>query len=401
MNRAVRAAALCAAAAVVLTACRFDGVEALPLPGTVRGSGTYVITVELPDAGRLRPNAEAKVDDVAVGTVTALQARDWHAVVTVRLREEVRLPSDATATVGQNSLLGSAYLELARPAADTARAALADGDTVPLERGRAYPGAEQVLAATSVVLNGGGLNQLETITRELDRALADGAVGDLLPQLDSFVGALDAQRDDIVRAVDTLGSLSGRLADQRDVIARAVDRLDPALDVLNAERDDLVEAMAAIRDLSTTGTATVRASREDLLANLRGLQPTLRAVADSGRSVSDALRLAVTFPFPAQNVARTCPGDYCNMFLDLDLTLQQLDANLLSGTPLQGVPGGVESLLGEVPGPAGDLTDPLRDRSDAPLLPPPSGTGPPAEGDPEPADPVLPALPLDLLGGGW
>ncbi|MEV1295937.1 MCE family protein [Pseudonocardia sp. NPDC049635] len=390
-----------------LTGCRFDGVGSLPLPGAVgTGPGSFRVEVELPDAGTLKPNAQVKIGDVPVGTVTALSVRNWHAVATVSLRDDVELPANAVAAVGQNSLLGATHLEMAAPPERSTTELLEEGGLVPLERTRAYPTTEQVLAATSTVLNGSGLNQMETTTRELQRALGghDGAVGRLLPRLDEFVGGLDAQRDDIVRALDGLDRLSGTLAEQNQVLAGALDQLPPALEVLERERTDLTNALARLRDLGVTGRAVVSDTRQDLVGNLRNLEPVLRSLADADRSLVDVLGLALTFPFPAATAPNACRGDYCNLNLTLDLRLEKLDTGLLSGTPVAGLPSVTGELLGGVAdGAAGDAADPLRE-----VLP---GTQP-GDPAPEPA-PAAPASPEPapdperdggflggLLGGG-
>lgn len=400
MRRHVAAAAALAST-LVLPACQFEGVNSNPLPGTVgTGAGSYTVQVQLPDVGNLTRNAEVKVGNVAVGTITGMAVRDWHAVVTVSLRGDVRLPDNATATVGQNSLLGASYLEMAPPEGEAAAGRLSDGDTIPLRRGDAYPATEQVLAATSVALNGGGLSQLETITTELNRALGgdEHAVADLIPRLNTFMTALDEQRDEIVSAIDGLNRLSGQLGAQRRVLADAVEGMQPALEVLNREREDLTRMLVALDDLGRTAQRVVDASQQDLVANLRNVQPALRALADAGSSLAKSLNLVTTFPFPASGVPASCKGDYCNIFVTLDLTLDTLDANLLSGTPLQGSLADLETLLGERAGTAAEAVDPLREPVQ-PLLPAPSGAPRSGAQPPAGAD-GLPELVNPLSGGG-
>lgn len=407
--RALGAGAVGVVLSVALTGCQFEGVSSLPLPGGVgTGSSAYTVDVELPDVGTLKPNAQVKVGDIAVGTVTGLSTRDWHAIATVSLGEGVELPANAVAAVGQNSLLGASYLEMGPPvdAAPTGR--LRAGDVVPLARTKAYPTTEEVLAATSLVLNGSGLNQLSTVTRELDRALGgeDGAVGRLLPQLDTVVTGLDAQRDDITTALDGLDRLSGELAGQTSTISAALEQLGPALAVLNDEKADLVRALDRLRALSATGTQVVHESGGNLTANLRDLQPVLKTLADTQEHLVGSLGLLLSFPFPAATTPMACRGDYCNLGLTIDLQLSKIDANLLTGTPLQGSLFGVQNLLGGLaPGQAGDAADPLRNplgelagQPEATASPP--APVPAAEEAPQPEPQQPGGLLGSLLGGG-
>jgi phospholipid/cholesterol/gamma-HCH transport system substrate-binding protein len=344
-------AALC----VLLSGCSFDGIQSMTLPGgTGTGGDAMEIVVELPDVGTLTPNAEVKVADVAVGTVTDLEVVDWHAEAHLSLEPDVHLPANAVAKVAVNSLLGSSYVELSEPTSH-ASGRLESGDRIPLSRGSASPGTEQVLASASVVLNGGGLEQLSTITKELNAAFSGNhlAVRDLLPRMDSFVTALNQQRGDIIAAIADLDRLSGRFARNRGTISSALDELAPALRVLSAERPELTRALTSLDRLGEVATPLLRGARADLTANLRDLVPALQALSRAGDSLAHGLGYAVTFPFPTDTVENACISDYCNLFLTLDLTADSLVRGFV--TPegqlgLPGLPGLPSELLQHLPG---------------------------------------------------
>lgn len=332
--------ALVCAALVLLPGCTFNGIDSITLPGG-KGTGDDAIkvSVELPDVGTLTTNAQVKVDDIAVGTVTSLRVDQWHAVADLSLEPDVQLPANAVARVGINTLLGAAYVELAAPAKPKGQ--LADGAIVPLERGHAYPTTEQVLSAASVALNGGGLEQLSTITTELNNVLGgnDRAVANLLPRLDSFVGTLDAQLDDILAAVRDVARLSRRFANHRGVITHALDQLGPALDALARNRPQLTEALTSLTNLSNVATPLVRHVKADLIANLQDLTPVLRAIQTAGNSAVSALGHAVTFPFAPETVQKACRSDYCNLMLTVDLTNSSLLDGLVRPDGSIGLPG--------------------------------------------------------------
>ncbi|KRA37748.1 MULTISPECIES: MCE family protein [unclassified Nocardioides] len=336
-----RLALVCVLALVVLlSGCRFDGIDSMVLPG---GKGTgddaLKITVELPDVGTLTTNAEVKVDDIAVGTVTDVRVEKWHAVADLSLEPDVVLPANAIAKVGVNTLLGAAFVELVPPASP--EGALRSGDRITLDRGRAYPSTEQVLSAASLALNGGGLEQIATITTELNKVLGgnDHAIGALLPRLDSFVGTLDSQRGEILAAVRDMARLSERFAKNRGVITDALDEVGPALEVLAKNRPDLTKALTALTRLSDVATPLVGRVKEDLLADLRDLAPVLEAVKAAGNSAVSALGFAVTFPFAPETVQNACRGSYCNLTLMLDLTNSALLNGFIRPDGSIGIPG--------------------------------------------------------------
>lgn len=325
--------------------CGFGGIQNMDLPGGVaNGPHAMKLTVELPDVGTLTPNGQVKVGDVAVGTVDSITTKNWHAVASISVDPKIKLPANVVARVGVNSLLGASYLELASPEGGPVARVLHSGDTIPLQRGEAYPSTEQVLSAASVVLNGGGLEQLSTITTELNRAFAgkDSAVRDLLPRLNSFVSELDAQKSQIYGAIDSLDRLSTRFAANRDTITRAVDAFGPALATLSKERPKLTAALTSLQKLGAVATPLVETTRADIVNNLRNLVPTLRAIDSAGDSLVRGLGFAITFPFAPETVGKACRGDYCNLDLVLDLTNGALVHGFTTkdGTPtIPGFPG--------------------------------------------------------------
>ncbi|MEU2087120.1 MCE family protein [Nocardia beijingensis] len=389
-RRMRRTAAVAAGLAVALgvTGCQWDGLNSLPMPGTEgTAPGSYEVLVQMPNVTTLTRNSPVRVHDVAVGTVSKIEVQDWHALVTVTLNPDVRLPANAVAEIGQTSLLGSNHLELSEPTDQPPEGQLKAGDVIPLARAGAYPTTEQVLSSLSVVLNGGGVAQLETITHELNSALTgrEDAIRDLLPQLNELTTNLDRQTGDIIAAMSGLDRLGGQLAEQRDVVAAAIEQIHPALTVLADRRANITRAITALGELSDVVRRIVAASGEDLKANLRSLVPALKSLSDTGSDLTEALKILATFPFPMKNLDHAIKGDYLNLFMTVDITGKRLDSNFLTGTPLGGRFGGVEGALGSfAPGTAAQNGDPATGPLQAP---------PPAPSQPAPTIPGLPPIP--------
>ncbi|BCI55349.1 hypothetical protein NIIDNTM18_46270 [Mycolicibacterium litorale] len=164
--------------ALLVAGCQFGGLNSLNMPGTAgHGSGSYKITVQLPDVSVLPQNSPVMVDDVTVGSVSgidAVQRSDgtFYAAVEVSLDGNVTLPQNATAKVAQTSLLGSQHLELAEPEGEPGVGRLRDGSQIPLDRTGRYPTTEEVLSSLGVVVNKGNLGALQDITDEAYAAVA-------------------------------------------------------------------------------------------------------------------------------------------------------------------------------------------------------------------------------------
>ncbi|MGV9675909.1 MCE family protein [Nocardia sp. NPDC003482] len=347
----------------VLTAggCGWNGVNSLPLPGaTGHESGSTVLHVEMADVGTLVSNSPVMIDDVVVGSVGAITLRGWHAEVEVWIRPGTVVPANAVAMIGQTSLLGSSHLALNTPSGAAPTGRLSSGATIPLNSSSTYPSTEQTLASLSVVVNGGGLGQIGDIIHGLNEAFAgrQDTVGSLLTRLDTLMGALDGQRDNIVATITGLQRLATTFAGQRDVLTDALEKLPPALDTLLAARPDIVTALNKLKTFSDTATGVVTDVGDDLVTDLRHLEPTLHSLADVGADINSAIAFATTYPYGQYGIDHALKGDYVNLDATVDLTIPRLRRELLLGTPLGDPTAVVQAAIGD-PGYARQTSDPL------------------------------------------
>ncbi|MEV6962915.1 MCE family protein [Streptomyces sp. NPDC051207] len=323
-------AAWTAVGALLLSGCEFNGWYDVPLPGGAAADGrAYRVTVDFRDVLDLVPQSSVKVNNVTVGAVEKVELHGWHARVRLRVADSVKLPGNAVAELRQTSMLGEKYVALSAPPGTAPVGRLGDGDRIPLSRSGRNPEIEEVLSALSALLNGGGVAQLKTITVELNKALAgrENRVKSLLKELDTFLGGLDGQKAEIVRALEGVDRLAKRLAKERGTIATAVDTMPPALKVLADQRRDLTKMLTALSKLGTTGTRVVNASRADTVANLKALRPILQQLNKAGDDLPNSLELLTTYPFP-RNATEAVKGDYVNLKVTADLDLASLYGNL-------------------------------------------------------------------------
>ena len=159
-------------------------------------------------------NSRVRVGDVTVGNVEKIELQGWHALLTLRLNGDVELPENSTAAVGQTSLLGSLHVELAPPKDVPPVGRLHQGSLIPLSSGKFYPSTEQALSAVSLLLNNGGIGQIQEITESLSKAFAgrEDDLRSLIQQLDYFVAYLNDQTGDIISATESLNNLVGQIA---------------------------------------------------------------------------------------------------------------------------------------------------------------------------------------------
>jgi virulence factor Mce-like protein len=306
VNRPLTRVVALGSGVLLLAGCGFRGAYSLSLPGGADvGDEPYSVTVKFLDVLDLVPQSGVRVADVPVGRVDEIElGDDWTAEVTVTVNGDVDLPANAVAMIQQSSLLGEKYVELAAPGNEEPQGQLEDGAVIPLERTNRNVEVEELLGALSLVLNGGGLAQLQTINRELGEALQgrESAVRSTLTQLDTFIGGLDAQKSEINRALDSANALAGTLAARTATIDTALDTIGPGLDVINQQRDLLVSMLESLARLGDVGTRVINRSAADTVADLQLLRPILTQLAAAGPDLAGSLDLLLTYPFPASSV---------------------------------------------------------------------------------------------------
>jgi virulence factor Mce-like protein len=321
--------------AITTSACAFQGVNSLPLPGAVgRGSDASVYHAEIANIATLEPNSPVMINDVVVGSVRKLTVKNWHADVEFSVKPDVVVPANAVASVGQTSLLGSMHLSLNTPVGQTPSGKLSPGGTIALNASSTYPTTEQTLASLAAVVTGGGLGQIGDVIHNFSTAVSgnEAQFRDLITRLDTFVGTLDGQRDNIVSIIQSLNRLSSTFAGQRDDLAQALQKIPPAIDVLIKERPTLTTALEKLGTFSDTANRLVNESQADLVANLKNLEPAFKAFADVGPDLDALLEYAIHFPFTQSFMDRAIRGDAYNLFAIVDLTIPRLKRTAFLGT---------------------------------------------------------------------
>lgn len=319
--------------------CSWHGLNSLPLPGTAGGGPrSFTIQAQLPNVTNLQPNSRVRLGDVTVGNVTKIDLQGWHALLTMSLDGDVDLPANATVKLGQTSLFGSLHIELAPPTDAPPQGKLHEGSLIPLSAAGAYPSTEQTLAAISLVLNGGGVGQVQDITQALSTAFAGRAddLRSLIGQLDTYVGYLNEQKDDIIAAAGSLNNLVGQIAAQKPIVDTALKTIPDALAVLNDHRQTIADAIAQLGKFSALAGDSINQTKSALVQELTDVAPVLKSLADAGPALTRALSVLPTYPFPKETLTKWLRGDYANLTAVIDLTLSRIDSSLFTGTRFEG-----------------------------------------------------------------
>jgi phospholipid/cholesterol/gamma-HCH transport system substrate-binding protein len=330
----------------------FDGVYDLPLPGNkVSKDDGFLISADFADVLNVVPRSAVMVGDVPVGQVEEVSRVGWHARVTMRVSKDVVLPDDAEAQIKQTSLLGEKFVELAAPASDAGQpqgaGRLGHGDVIPMDRTGRNPEVEEVLGALSFLLSGGGIGQLQTITQELNDMMEGRTdkIRDVLGRVNTLVATLDSQKGDIIQAMESINGLSKTLVAEKKTIGAALDAAGPAIKVLRQQHGELVKMLVELDRFGVVGTRVINKIKDDLVAELRHLEPVLRQFANADGEASRApdcpgcgslipgLVAAAGYPFP-MDAADVIHGDFANVVFKMQFKLTPVSEGGLIPTTL-------------------------------------------------------------------
>jgi phospholipid/cholesterol/gamma-HCH transport system substrate-binding protein len=128
----------------------------------------YRVTAVFDEALNLAQGAPVKVNGVPVGRVQTVTAEDFAAVVTMDIKTSAELRQGSGARLRYDTPLGELFIQITPAARGQV---LRDGDRLSREDTSTAPTVENTLASVSLLINGGGLAQLQTITEELNTAL--------------------------------------------------------------------------------------------------------------------------------------------------------------------------------------------------------------------------------------
>jgi phospholipid/cholesterol/gamma-HCH transport system substrate-binding protein len=383
--------AVLATAALTLSGCGLGavsgGVYEAPLPGGADvGEDPITLSAEFSDVLDLVPQSSVKIDNVAVGRVSKIRLTEdgRSARVSLVVNDDVELPAGTTARLQQTSLLGEKYVALIRPATPVAGSPLGDGAVLGRGDTAAAAQVEEVLGALSMVLNSGGIAQFQEISRELQK-VSDGRPEEIkafLTEMDRFVSVLDSRSASITSAIESLNELAVTLEKDKAKIAEALEGLSPGMQVLVDQRPQLVAMLEALDKLSKVTISTLDEAQDDIVADLKLLDPILDQLAKAGSDLPYALEILFTYPFPDE-VLNALRGDYMNLFMITNFR-----------TPAGCQSKGCEWLQPAVAGGSGGSVSSQSGSSDAPpgLLP---STTSPVPGSSSPSIPGESILPSD------
>lgn len=330
MRRAAAATVVMALAGTV-SACG-PGYQDLPLPGTSGSGNSYRISATFDDALNLSDGALIKIGGLPVGHVADIRADGFRAVADMDVDTGIVLHRGATARLRYDTPLGEVFVEIANPRTGPA---IAPGTTLDQRSTSTAPSVEDTLAEASLLVNGGGLTEIQTIVQQLNDAVGgrEGEVRSVLGRANTFLAGADRSKGDLDLLLRSLAAAGRSLSARRRVFGEAIRALGPMARVLRADTPTLNRLLVRTNAVVDRTNATLSLTQSDLVRILTELGPILQEVLSTEPTFVSGMRALAR----ADDVlGRAVPGD----FVPLDLLLRVDLRGLLGGTAAGGSGGG-------------------------------------------------------------
>ena len=320
---------------------------------------TIRVDAEFQEALNLAEGATVKVNGIDSGKVQGVSVQDFHARAEMLVRSDAELRDGATARLRYTTPLGELFVDVANPPDG---ALIDEGGLISLEDSSTAPTVEDALSQASLLVNGGGLGDLQTVTEELNTVLGgrESTARSLLERSRTFLVQANATTRDVDRALRSLVSVSTTLQKRERIINRAVREIEPAAAVLRRNTPGLTKLLRQVERFSGAAEDTVIRTRRDLIRVLDQATPVLAELASNRATYPLSLDRLIEL---ADAVDGIVPGDYVGISLairldglgapDLGGILEQLGIEL-PGLELPDLPELPE--LPGLPGPLGGIS---------------------------------------------
>ncbi|MGB8405626.1 MAG: MlaD family protein [Mycobacterium sp.] len=315
---------LAAFAIISVTAGAIMVFHYINAPAMLFGVGHYTVTLDLPRAAGLYPQANVTYRGTQVGRVTSVELTDGGVRAQLLLDSDIPIPSTLRAAVHSQSAIGEQYVDL-RPRVDNARP-LRNGDVIAAADTTVPPDIDSLLDATNTGLAAIPQDNLRTVIDESYRA-----VGGLGPELSRLVKGSNQLAIDSGANLDAMTTLIDRSAPVLESQADSADAIDRWAAHIATITSELRSHDAAVSGLLRGGGPGFEQARQ-LVERLKPTLPVLLAnlvtVGDVALTYQPALeQLLVLLPQGVANMQGTLVANldtkqaYKGMYLDFNLNM--------------------------------------------------------------------------------
>ena len=325
--RGTLATAGLAVLAVGVSSCGIS-LQSLPKLGGISGP-TYTVKATFANVVNLPENAEVRAGAFAVGFVSSIGVSDFKAIVTMKIKKSTKLPTGTTAAIHFDTPLGEDFVALQTPTpAPTSGPYLTNGSQIPETQTMTAPSVEDAFGALGALLNGGGINQLQTIITQTNLALNGNQpqIRSLLETLNATVTSFAQNTPSIDNALTAMAQLSVALNQGRGTITNGIATLGPAVAVLANENGELNALLGQLGRLSTVANNIVVATTNGSVQSLQALKPLLDQLVSVQQQLGPSLTAIDSLERATPAVT---PGNYLQLSINSTIQVPPVPSDAL------------------------------------------------------------------------
>ncbi|WP_019200301.1 MlaD family protein [Tsukamurella sp. 1534] len=260
------------AATTLLAGCSLNfNPSSIPAPGQPGGGDGYTLHLDFTNVLNLPDKARVVFDGVNAGRLQKVTLQEGKAVVDVKILDGVQVPSTATATLQQDTILGDTYVAL-KSAPGKPGEALKAGATIPTSQTKPPTQIEDILRDLANFLGSGSLMQLQDTFSRINDNLPDDPqkLSGLVKTVSQTVVDLGDQNDNVRQSINSVASLVNTVNSNDDLLVALLKPQDGwlsdtlslttgAIKILSRVSDSLSPLIfsAPLLDASTATVATV------------------------------------------------------------------------------------------------------------------------------------------------
>ncbi|MFT4201204.1 MlaD family protein [Gordonia sp. (in: high G+C Gram-positive bacteria)] len=291
-RKSVRAAAIVGVTATLaLSGCsRLPGltVEQIPLPVPGGIGDSIKVKTTFDNALNLPARAKVRLYGTDVGMVTNIEAKDYHAIVTMAVAKNAKLPVNTGAELRQATPLGDVFIAL-QPPTSGAGAQVADGGELSGKTSAAAT-VEDLLVTAAATVDGGSLGSLQTIVTELAAAVGTTPQDhdDLAGVIRGFTTAitrLNVNAAQVDKSMQLTDGLTAQIAAGRPQIQAAIAKLPAAVNAVNSQMSMILSTVEKTNRVTAATNDFLGTTKGETLDLLNSLSTALSGLNEATNTV--------------------------------------------------------------------------------------------------------------------
>lgn len=260
-------------------------------------AGTTTVTAYFDKSIGIYDGSDVRVLGVKVGTVTSVEPQGDQVKVELRVDRGIDIPVDANAAQVTPSVVADRYIQLTP--VYTGGNKMTSGSVIPIERTATPVEVDQLYASINDLasaLGPEGANKDGALSKFVETGAAnlDGngaALGDSITQLSDAARTLNDSSDNIAITIKNLNTFVGALATNDQQVRQFNTQLSDLTGFLAGERDDLGAALNQLSLALGDVAKFVAENRDQLATTAEGLIAPTQTLANNEEGLADTLTM--------------------------------------------------------------------------------------------------------------